>query len=273
MLNGKPSGRVRGVGLIAGFLGLTVPAVLIQGSLAAVSTRAARRFPHDYFRTLARFLGIRIHVTGDPVAGKPALWVSNHVSWLDIVILGAVRPVTFVAKTQVSGWPVFGIMARVGRTLFIDRDRRHATGEARTMMQDRLEDGETVVLFAEGTSSDGNRVLPVKSALIGAAEIKADGSPVPVQPVTVAFTHCHGIPMGRTWRPYFAWFGDVELLPHLWGAARRGPLDVHVTFHDPVTVEQTGGRKPLARHCEAAINGGLVASLYRGRAVGARPDH
>ena len=256
-------GRIRAAGLITGFAVLTVPAVIFQAILGLVWLPGARWFPHNYFKTLAQLLGIRINIHGEPLHNQAALWVSNHVSWLDIVILGAVQPVTFVAKQQVSGWPIFGLMARVGRTIFIDRDRRHQTTVARQVMEGRLAKNETLVLFGESTSSDGNNVLPIKSALLGPMESDTDRQTLPVQPVSLAYTRCHGMPMGRAWRPYFAWYGDMELLPHLWQAACRGPIDVRVTFHTPVHLEDLGGRKQLAQYCQRTIQAGLHAALYR----------
>ena len=256
-------GSVRAIGLMAGFGALTVPAVAIQSVLAIAHKPSARVFPNLYFRSLCKLLGIVIKIDGDVMRERPGLWVVNHVSWLDIVILGAVRPVTFVAKAEVARWPVFGWMARAGRTIFIDRDRRHKTGHAKAMMQDRLSDRETVVLFAEGTSSDGNRVLPFKSALLGAVQGRINEKDIAVQPVSLAYTHRHGIVMGRAWRPFYAWFGDMDLIPHLWQAAAKGPLTVRLVFHDPVHSSALGGRKALAQHCEQAVRTGLEQALFR----------
>ena len=109
-------------------------------------------------------------VMGVPVKDRACLYVANHVSWLDIVVLSTIAPMCFIAKREVAGWPLFGTLASVGRTLYIDRDRRHDVGRSPHAMQQRLHDGEIVTLFAEGKSSDGNRVLPFRSALVGAAD-------------------------------------------------------------------------------------------------------
>ena len=117
------------------------------------------------------------------------LIVANHTGWLDIVIFSAVMPLSFVAKSEVDGWPFFGTLARLQRTVFVERARRSQTGEARDAIRERLLAGDTLVLFPEGTSSDGNEVLPFKSALLGAAEaVLADGSHVTVQPVSTALS-------------------------------------------------------------------------------------
>ena len=111
-----------------------------------------------------------MRVVGEPVRGRAVLFVSNHVSWADIVVIGSIAPVAFVAKREVADWPLVGITARMQRTVFVDRARRHQTGDAIGEIVERLAAGTSVVLFAEGTSSDGNRVLPFRSALVGAVK-------------------------------------------------------------------------------------------------------
>src|SRR6185437_15208856 len=123
-----------------------------------------------YYRVLCRLLRIHIRVVGAPVRDRAVLFVSNHLSWADILVIGALGPVAFVAKREVADWPLVGVAARLQRTVFVDRARRHQTGEAVGAIVGRLIGGTSVVLFAEGTSSDGNRVLPFRSALIGAVD-------------------------------------------------------------------------------------------------------
>jgi 1-acyl-sn-glycerol-3-phosphate acyltransferase len=210
---------------------------------------------------LARLAGMRIHVVGRPVTGEGVLLVANHTSWLDIIIFSAVMPLSFVAKAEIARWPFFGTLARLQRTVFVERARRSATGEVRDAIRDRLLAGDALVLFPEGTSHDGNRVLPFKSALLGGAEATlADGRHVKVQPVSTAFAGRHGIPMGRENRPFFAWYGDMELVPHLWEALLAGPLDVVVQFHPPLSLD-TMNRKELAARAEAVVRRGQALGL------------
>ena len=117
------------------------------------------------------------------------------------------------------------------------------------------------MLFPEGTSHTGNTVLPFKSALLGAAEARlANGHYVKVQPVSAAFTGLHGLPMGRENRPYFAWYGDMEMLPHLWEALLAGPLDVVVQFHEPFSLDMMD-RKELARRAEDVVRAGQAHAI------------
>jgi len=145
--------------------------------------------------------------------------------------------------------------------VFIERQRRSATGEARDVIRDRLLAGDTLLLFPEGTSHTGNTVLPFKSALLGAAEARlASGAHVKVQPVSVAFTGLHGLPMGRENRPIFAWYGDMEMVPHLWEALLAGPLDVVVQFHEPLSLDQMD-RKSLAARAQEIVQTGQAQAL------------
>lgn len=253
--------KVRAVFILAVFLAVTVICMPVQWLLLKLHAGAAKAFPHWYHRLVARLFGIRIKIIGTPVHGEGALWVANHTSWADIIIFSAVAPISFVAKAEVATWPLFGTLARLQRTVFVERQRRSATGEVRDQLRERLVAGDALVLFPEGTSHDGNRVLPFKSALLGAAEARLDnGQYVKVQPVSTAFTGLHGMPMGREYRPLFAWYGDMEMMPHLWEALEAGPLDVVVQFHEPFSLAQMD-RKALAVRAEDVVRQGQALAL------------
>jgi 1-acyl-sn-glycerol-3-phosphate acyltransferase len=223
-----------------------------------VSPAMARVFPMYYHRLVCRILGIRVEVAGKAPPMGPLLIVSNHASWLDVVVLSAVAPVSFVAKKQVSSWPFFGSLARLQRTVFVDRERRHATGNSRDDMQQRLKSGDILVLFPEGTSSDGRRVLPFKSSFFAAAEIEG----VLVQPVSLAYRGHRNLPMNRRLLPSYAWYGDMELAPHLFQALATGPVEVAVIFHEPLSLSGENNRKALARHAEEQVRRGVTLALH-----------
>ncbi|MBS0274901.1 MAG: 1-acyl-sn-glycerol-3-phosphate acyltransferase [Proteobacteria bacterium] len=230
-------------------------------------TLGYKNIPERYQRFLSRLFGIRVTVIGKPVQDRGVLMVSNHTSYLDILALGGIARVSFVAKSEVAKWPLFGTFARLQRTVFVERQRRSQTGVSRDQIRERLLEGDALVLFPEGTSNDGNRVLPFKSALMGAAESQigtdAQGKPVyvPVQPVSISYVGVHGMPMGRENRPLYAWYGDMELVDHLWEGLKTGPVDVLIEFHEPMTVDVAGGRKNLARIVEEKIRHGQAMGL------------
>ena len=212
--------------ILAVFLVVTLILIPVQWLGVTLDLPYKKSLPHAYHRFVARLFGIRIRVIGALTHGRGTLLLANHTSWLDIVIFSAVAPISFVAKSEVGSWPFFGTLARLQRTVFVTRAKRSETGATRDAIRERLLKGDTLVLFPEGTSSDGNGVLPFKSALLGAA----DAGAITVQPVSTAYTGIHGIPMGRENRPLFAWYGDMDLVPHLWEALKAGPLDVVVEF-------------------------------------------
>lgn len=221
-------------------------------------------FRRWYFRTAGRILGLRVVVRGHQTHTSPQLVVANHISYFDIFVLGGAARGTFVAKSEIGGWPLFGWLGRSGRTVFVNR-KRTATAEARDGVRERLNAGENLLMFPESTSNDGNRIRPFKSALFEPAEnLTYDGKPIVVQPVSIAYTRLNGIPLGIGWRPFFAWYGDMDLMPHLWKALRLGILTVEVTFHPPVSATAFRNRKHLAKHCEQ-VTGAGVARLLMGR--------
>ena len=217
------------------------------------------RFPRFYHRCCCHILGLRVRRLGRPTAVRPVLFAANHVSYLDITIFGSLIAGSFIAKHEVAGWPLFGWLAKLQRSVFIDRQVR-STVEQRDSIAGRLAAKEALILFPEGTSGDGNRVLPFKSALFSVAEHAATG-PVTVQPVSIAYTRVNGMPIGRRYRPLFAWYGEMAMAPHLWRVLGLGTIEVVVEFHPPTTLAACGSRKMLARYCQERVAGGLAGAL------------
>jgi lyso-ornithine lipid O-acyltransferase len=258
---------LRGIFILFVFLVTALAIVPWQSSAIRLKLGRRKTLPNRYSRFLCKLFGLNIIVIGKPMQDRGVLMVANHTSYLDIIVLGGMARVSFVAKSEVSTWPFFGLMARLYETVFVERSRRSQAGVARDQLRERLQVGDALVLFPEGTSNDGNRVLPFKSALMGAveAEIGTDAKGqvqhVPVQPVSISYVGFHGMPMGRENRPLFAWYGDMELVPHLWEAVTAGPIDVVIEFHPPMSIDDMGGRKPLAARAEAIIRQGQARAL------------
>jgi 1-acyl-sn-glycerol-3-phosphate acyltransferase len=245
---------------ISAYLGITLLLIGVQALLLAVKSPLATEFPRLYHRLCCRILGFRIAAKGTPSDRRPTLFVVNHVSYTDITILGALITGSFVAKAEVARWPLFGVLAKLQRTVFIER-RGHRTAAQRGAIRSRLACGDSLILFPEGTSSDGNRVLPFKSALFSAAEGDTGDPSVAVQPVSLAYVHLNGVPMGRLYRPFFAWYGDMEMAPHLWTLLGLGIVTVSVEFHEPVNASAFPSRKALAVHCRTVVAEGVARAL------------
>lgn len=216
--------------------------------------------PFAYHKLCCRIMGLKVRVVGTPARTRPALFVSNHVSYLDIPVLGSVVPVAFVAKTEVAQWPGYGLLAKLQRTVFVDR-RRNTTLEQRDSIRSRLASGDALVLFPEGTSNDGNRILPFRSALLSVAEAAPADRPLAIQPVSIAYTSVNGVPLGWGLRPLVAWYGGMELGGHLWRFTRLGRVEVVVQFHDEARVGDFPSRKELTRYCSDAIATGVDQAL------------
>ncbi len=245
---------------LALYLVWTLSLMPVQGLGLALRRSWSLSLPAFYHRWCCRILGFRVRTVGTPTRLRPALFVSNHVSYTDITVLGSLILGSFVAKAEVARWPLFGWLAKLQRTVFVDR-RMRSTAAQRDAMTARLAAGDALILFPEGTSSDGNRVLPFKSALFSAAERMQEIAPIAVQPVSIAYTRLDGIPIGRLMRPYFAWCGTAELAPHLWSMIGLGTVEVVVEFHPPTFFADCGSRKALAGYCHARTAGGMAAAL------------
>ena len=240
---------LRVVMLIAWFTALLpfqIIAILFRSGLA-------QQIPMVFHRGAAWTLGLQFDVRGQVVRFRPILFVSNHSSWLDVIVLSALAPVSFVAKIEISQWPGVGILAKLQGTVFVARKRTN-TREGLAAMGERMAQGANLVLFPEGTRGDGNKILPFKSALFSIAEGKDNVSPAPlVQPVSIAYTHLDGFPLGRRSRPKLAWYGKMPLGRHFWAILANGPARIAVDFHQPVRLSDLETRKDLASHCRKVI--------------------
>lgn len=243
------------------YLCFTLPLMPVQAVLVMLRSRMAERFPVFYHRVCCRLMGIDVETVGEMSRHRPTLFVSNHTSYLDITILGSVIPASFIAKAEVARWPLYGQLAKLQRTVFVDR-KRQTSHRQRDDIQRRLDAGDNLILFPEGTSNDGNRVLPFRSALLSVAETPTtEQRRLAVQPVSIAYVGLNGIPMGHGLRPLVAWYGDMSLGPHLWQFSRLGKIKVIVEFHPAVDLDEIGGRKNLTRHCMAAVSDGIERAI------------
>jgi len=260
-------------GLLIGtfFFTMTPLLISVQWLLDKLGLPGRNFIATHYYRVLCRLLRVRIRVVGEPVHDRAVLFASNHVSWADIPVIGSIAPVAFVAKREVASWPLVGVTARLQRTVFVDRTRRQQTSQAVAEIVKRLREGTPVVLFAEGTSSDGNRVLPFRSALVGAIETAGSNAErgILIQPMSICYTGQHGVPMGRQHRPLVAWYGDLDFMPHIRAFIARGAVDAVVSYGEPIAVDGAIDRKAMTKQLESAVRA-LTAGTLRGRPRAAR---
>jgi len=225
-----------------GAVGLAFP---LLGRVPSRLARGAQdRIQVFWYGSLLWVLGVRVHASGEP-SDEAMLWVSNHVSWLDIVVLGAHRPLIFVAKSEVGEWPIVGFLARGTDTLLVRRGDAASSRETAERMIWLLRRRRAVALFPEGTSSCGAGVLRFHARLFGpAAQVGA-----PVQAIAIAYRG-----HGAACVPFI---GQDAFLPHLWRLLAEPRVDVSLSFCSPLMAGRDG-RDRLAEQTRLQIVGALA---------------
>jgi 1-acyl-sn-glycerol-3-phosphate acyltransferase len=243
----------------------TVVAIPVQSVMLLLPGHAKERFARIYWMIFRHLMGVRLRVIGSPArrvadGARPVVFVSNHCSWLDVPVLGSALYACFVSKDEIANWPLISTVARLGRTVFVSRNRAY-TGREREEMQRRLRAGDNLILFPEGTTSDGSRVLPFRSAFLSIAE---GPDPPLIQPVSVAYDRLAGLPAGRAVRPIFAYYGDTSIGTHFWRLAQWRGLGVTMLLHPPLDPRGFPDRKALAQAVWATVAAG-AAELRQNR--------
>jgi lyso-ornithine lipid O-acyltransferase len=238
----------RGLAIVA----LTLPSMVVQAVCLALPGRAKVAFPKFFWSRFAATLGVEVRVVGELAtknSNRPIIFVSNHSSWVDIPVVGGVLPAAFVSKNDVENWPVVRTIAKLGRTVFVSR-QRGSTARERDAMRAVLARGDNLILFPEGTSSDGSRVLPFRSSFFALAEGPTGDptTPLPlIQPVSVVYDRLNGLPAGRSSRPVFAWYGDMDIASHFWRMTQHLDMRATVLLHAPLDPAMFPDRKSLSQ--------------------------
>lgn len=256
-------------------LALRVPSFLLVNALAipayALCLGPARRWRRPiqilWCRAMCRLAGLRIHESGQPRLGGPTLYVCNHVSYLDIAVLSRRLRGVFVAKAEVSRWPLFGVISRLTETVFVSRHPAEVRAQ-RARIRAHLAAGGNLLLFPEGTSTDGSAVAPFKAALLdiatgrgGTATASGDADAAVVQPITIAYPRSvDGTALTGPRAELYCWFGEMTLLPHLLRVLAMPGADVELRFHEPVRPANFASRKALALHCQGQVAAGVAAA-------------
>ena len=215
--------------------------------------------PVIFHRLLIWLLSIKIEYVGDfKKAVSCNLFISNHISYLDIPILGSMAPLRFVAKSEVKHWPILGLLSKLASTIFIKRVRSNSLFQKNKIFT-LLSEGKKLLIFPEGTTSDGNRVLPFKSSIFSALENKN----FIIQPLIIIYSDLNGIPINRWLRPLIAWYGNMEFIPHLSVLKNIKSIQVKIIYLKPISTINFSNRKELSNYLEQQIHEALSVARSR----------
>ena len=237
-----------------------VPLYMLSVGPAARLRPAQRVF---YCRVNVWLTGLRVTCRGRPCTEGAVLYAPNHVSYLDIPVLGSLVDASFVSKAEVKGWPLIGLIGRLTHAIFIRREAAGAKRQRDELAQ-RLAQGDNLILFPEGTSTDGSGVAPFRSSLFGVIDQPDASARLLIQPVSVVYTRCaDGTPIEGRLRPLYAWFGDALLLPHVKRVLAMRGAEVEVSFHEPLRAQAHSDRKQLTQQVRNAVAAGVAAAQAR----------
>jgi len=249
---------------LAAFVAIFGP---LRRGAQSFSWRAGRRTPVWFHRLLCAGLGVTVRRSGAFDLAASPLIVANHVSWLDILILGSLGPLSFLAKKEIGGhWLGRELVAMQG-VVYVDRRRRSCIPAVNLRIAETLRAGSPVVLFAEATTGDGNRMLAFRSSHFEPVCMLAKepgGSGAVVQPVYLDYSRLAGLPLRRAERPRIAWYGDMTFLKHFFQFCRSGRATCEVHIGAPIRILPGTDRKSAARLAEAAVRE-LAANARKAR--------
>lgn len=211
--------------------------------------------PQFWHRGVAKIIGLKIEVLGTPIHNKQIMYISNHLSYLDIPVIGSILKASFIAKEDIAHWPVIGFLSTVQQTAFISRNAYNAKKVANALDK-MVKDGKSLILFPEGTSTVGTSVLPFKSSLFSLATPK-DLPPIPIQPFVIELISVNGKSPTTESRDLYAWYGDMDFAPHIWDYLQNKGATIRLTFLDKITPDAEMDRKTLSKMVEDKISAGL----------------
>ncbi|MFZ1415648.1 MAG: lysophospholipid acyltransferase family protein [Defluviicoccus sp.] len=264
--------------------------VLVPPYMLSVGPARRLRLAQQFFfcRLMLWLTGLRVRTSGRRCSQGAVLYASNHVSYLDIPVLSLLLDASFIAKAEVKSWPLIGFIGRLTGTVFI---RRQAAGAKRQRdeIADRLARGDNLILFPEGTSTDGAGVAPFRSSLFGVIDrpgtvdgtetidgTEAGSVPLLIQPVSLTYTRCaDGTPLEGPARALYAWFGNASLLPHFKRVLGMRGAEVVVSFHEPLQAAAYTDRKYVTQLVREAVIAGVAAAQAEAGisdGISARPE-
>ena len=241
------------------FIIITIP---IQFLLNIFQLKLKNTYPLLFYKVIKNIVGINIDTEGfERIIQKDTgtLYIANHVSWFDILCLGSILNARFIAKKEVASMGIFGFLAKLSNTFFIDNSNKNKIYEYNNFIREKLINGESLILFPEGTTSDGNSIRKFKSSLFEC--INSSESLINVQPISICYVRKNNLPMGIYSRRFIAWVGETSMVNSMKEFLSSGSITVNLIFHPKVSMKQFSDRKELSSFCEEQILIGLNKTI------------
>ncbi len=236
---------------------IIVVSIPIQIFCNIIGFKLKMLYPLFFYRLIKIITGININFDATKLnkKNKGVLYIANHVSWFDIICLGTLLNARFIAKKEVSKMGIFGFLAKLSNTFFIDNENKNKIIEYNSIIQKKLQQGENFIIFPEGTTSDGNGVIEFKSSMLECAF--DENNNINIQPISICYSKLNNIPMGIYLRRNIAWVGDTSMVAAMANFLRSGRITVDIIFHEIMNINNFDNRKELALYCERQILKGL----------------
>tara|TARA_Y100000741_G_scaffold280125_1_gene219897 strand:+ start:6872 stop:7648 length:777 start_codon:yes stop_codon:yes gene_type:complete len=241
------------------FIIITIP---IQFLLNVLRLQLKNTYPLFFYKVIKNIAGINIDSEGlEKIRQKDigTLYIANHISWFDILCLGSILNARFIAKKEVASMGIFGFLAKLSNTFFIDNSNKNKIYQYNNLIREKLINGESLILFPEGTTSEGNSIRKFKSSLFEC--INSSESLINVQPISICYVRKNNLPMGIYSRRFIAWVGETSMVSSMKEFLSSGSITVNLIFHPKVSIKRFDNRKELSSFCEEQILIGLNKTI------------
>ena len=240
------------------FLILLIILVLGPTQYILVKTKLRQKvyIPIIFHKILLKILGIKVKLIGKKTTIRPLILAGNHTSYIDIIILGSIMPICFIAKQEIKSWFLFGFLAKMQNTIFIKR-KNFKTLENIKDINKYLDSNSAVVLFPEGTTNSGKKILNFKSSLFNLFE---SNNTLRLQNFSLCYTHVNNMPIDNRTRPQVSWYGDMNIVSHLLNFLKLSSVNATIVLHPVMQIEQQD-RKTISLISIKQVKEGIITAF------------
>ncbi len=228
----------------------------IQFILVKIKLKYRIYIPIIFHKILLKILGVKVKLIGQKTSIRPLILAGNHTSYIDIIILGSIMPICFIAKQEIKSWFLFGFLAKMQNTIFIKRKNFKTLENIKSINND-LGSNSAVVLFPEGTTNSGKKILNFKSSLFNIFE---NNNTLRLQNFSLCYTHVNGMPIDNRTRPLISWYGDMNIVKHLLNFLKLSSVNATLILH-PVMQFKDENRKTISMLSFKQVKDGIVAAF------------